>query len=583
MLNKICLIIVAIITVNSIIAQSTNKLLKYLSNNESKVIEKVNMPGEVYKITDKVSGRSTYKNLGEYKPKNKIHKTTVAVDTTVIYPDLVDTIQFEGMYKYWTTIDIGTIGPIPIIAGDVNENGRAELYGERYNTYQHINERSIYEYNPDIKAFEYKADLPWDSITYYVDFTQIYDINMDGKKEIFITGSEQIYDSIQALDVARTFKLSDSTNLPTEIDFDYRQCNQMNDPLWGEYDNREGTDLFYCGESCDLRVAAARYDKNTNSAETVFVYLVPDSIFYLAGTSNCDIDNDGFADLVTGGLRGDVVVFEYQEDIENYKDVWYGDAGTYNVYIHFYTNDIDKNGKKEFWVGGAAFYDGVPKTKLTCFEAIGNNKYEAQHVIEIDNRFGFDAYNGFAVDIDKDGTEEIGLCLDQTFMILKFNGSENKWGFDLFYLKLNYTENSSYSGALMYDADGNGNKEILIQMDDDPPGLGSKKILTKIYKPTDLVGVAKTGKVLNSYKLYQNYPNPFNPSTTISYQLPKAAYVTLKVYDVLGKEVEELVNENKSAGIYNVTFNADDLPSGLYFYKIEAGKYSAVRKMMLMK
>ncbi len=86
-----------------------------------------------------------------------------------------------------------------------------------------------------------------------------------------------------------------------------------------------------------------------------------------------------------------------------------------------------------------------------------------------------------------------------------------------------------------------------------------------------------------TFKLEKNYPNPFNPSTTISYQLPKAAYVTLKVYDVLGKEVEELVNENKSAGIYNVTFNADDLPSGLYFYKIEAGKYSAVRKMMLMK
>jgi len=248
---KICFIVI-FVALGVISAQKNDKIIEKIKADKWKTIEKVNMPGEVYKITDKISGRSYYKNLGEYKPNHKLKKSIAVVDTTVIYPDIVDTTQFEGMYEYWTKVDIGTTGPIPIVAGDVNHNGRAELYGERYNSYQHINERSIYEYNPAIDAFEYKADLPWDSISYYVDFTQIYDINMDGKDEIFITGSEQIVDSIQPINVARTFKLDDSTNLPTKPDFDYRQCNQMDDPLWGEYDKREGTDLLFASSSSTL-------------------------------------------------------------------------------------------------------------------------------------------------------------------------------------------------------------------------------------------------------------------------------------------------------------------------------------------
>ena len=86
-----------------------------------------------------------------------------------------------------------------------------------------------------------------------------------------------------------------------------------------------------------------------------------------------------------------------------------------------------------------------------------------------------------------------------------------------------------------------------------------------------------------SFKVEQNYPNPFNPSTVISYQIPNNSFVTLKVYNILGKEVATLVNEEKSSGIYRVTFDASHLPSGLYIYSVTAGKYSQVKKMMLIK
>ena len=87
----------------------------------------------------------------------------------------------------------------------------------------------------------------------------------------------------------------------------------------------------------------------------------------------------------------------------------------------------------------------------------------------------------------------------------------------------------------------------------------------------------------DEFQLYQNYPNPFNPSTTIKYQIQDISFVTLKVYDVLGNEVAILINEEKLAGSYEVSFSATNLSSGIYFYKLQAGSFVETKKMILMK
>lgn len=87
----------------------------------------------------------------------------------------------------------------------------------------------------------------------------------------------------------------------------------------------------------------------------------------------------------------------------------------------------------------------------------------------------------------------------------------------------------------------------------------------------------------DKFNLYQNYPNPFNPTTTIKYSIPQENKVTLKIYDVIGNEVATLVNGNKPAGTYNVTFNANNLASGIYFYRLEAGNYISIKKLILLK
>lgn len=85
------------------------------------------------------------------------------------------------------------------------------------------------------------------------------------------------------------------------------------------------------------------------------------------------------------------------------------------------------------------------------------------------------------------------------------------------------------------------------------------------------------------HQLYQNYPNPFNPTTNIRYYLPSAGYVNLTVYDPLGREVKSLVNEEKQAGWYEVSFDGTDLPSGLYLYRLNSGTFSDTKKLMLIK
>ena len=99
--------------------------------------------------------------------------------------------------------------------------------------------------------------------------------------------------------------------------------------------------------------------------------------------------------------------------------------------------------------------------------------------------------------------------------------------------------------------------------------------------PTDVFG--NLNSQISAPILRQNYPNPFNPTTVISYQLPKSGYVTLKVYDELGKEIAVLVDEQKSAGFYNVTFNGSSLASGIYLYKLNVGNFTDTKKLIILK
>ena len=113
-----------------------------------------------------------------------------------------------------------------------------------------------------------------------------------------------------------------------------------------------------------------------------------------------------------------------------------------------------------------------------------------------------------------------------------------------------------------------------------PPSYG---YLQK-YQVDKVLGVQERKDLTPSdFRLEQNYPNPFNPTTRIRFEVPKQGLVRLAVYDALGREVKLLIQEIKSAGVYETDFDAENLPSGVYFYRLNSGNFTETRKMMFVK
>jgi hypothetical protein len=93
----------------------------------------------------------------------------------------------------------------------------------------------------------------------------------------------------------------------------------------------------------------------------------------------------------------------------------------------------------------------------------------------------------------------------------------------------------------------------------------------------------KSNEIPTSFVLYQNYPNPFNPSTTIEFDIPERTNVKLIIYDILGREVETLIDKELEPGKYKINFTATNLPSGVYFYTLRTPKFTKTNKMLLIK
>mgnify|MGYP005838438323 CR=1 FL=1 len=142
-------------------------------------------------------------------------------------------------------------------------------------------------------------------------------------------------------------------------------------------------------------------------------------------------------------------------------------------------------------------------------------------------------------------------------------------------MQLSEEGNSGESGN---DSDGDGIPYIPEQPDNLPPIFAAEATLNLGASSVD-----DNNSLPENFVLEQNFPNPFNPSTTIRYSLPSDNYVTLKVFNILGQEVATLINENKVAGNYSVEFNASNLSSGIYLYRIDAGNFTSVKKLTLLK
>ena len=324
----------------------------------------------------------------------------------------------------------------------------------------------------------------------------------------------------------------------------------------------------------------AEYRNDINNFQTVFS-IDTTSYVNLAGFAIADFDEDGRMEIIFCYEGSDYYVIEANSE-NNYELIFAGDLPLYFARLFAVTNDLDGNGKKEFWIASVDYLYEY-NTKILGFESTGDNIYKAVALIQIDElSTSLGTTYLQANDLDRDNKEELILNVGNHLLILKFSGSTNHHRYSIFYYKYaeaTQTGTDIYPSSF-YDLDDDGFKDIVFQMHTSNPE--NYLIAYLLRQNTTVTDAEQESKHLFS-TLHQNYPNPFNPSTSIQYAVSNRQFVSLKVYDVLGNEIATLVNEEKPAGSYEVEFDGIGLPSGVYFYRLTAGKFADTKKLILLK
>jgi hypothetical protein len=315
----------------------------------------------------------------------------------------------------------------------------------------------------------------------------------------------------------------------------------------------------------------------------------PNNIFFGRSVLGIgDYNNDGYNDFLvsipTMGRDTDKV-FLYlggKDSIDQKPYKIYGPLTFNNLTEIKSAGDLNGDGKKDFVISAnekAFIYLGTNDPIIFDASKLGQGGYVA---IGTGGDINDDGYDDFIVGntnyINPDsimvGVAEGfwgGKSIDISTAAFKIEG-DKKW--------FEYSKSMDIVG----DINGDGYADIFIIQPSYPdPNYPAGKLYIYSYKK--IVGIISkdNNDTPSKFGLNQNYPNPFNPSTTINYSLAKAGNVKLSVYDITGSKIVTIVNENKPAGSYRVQFNGSNLPSGIYFYKLEAGQFSQIKKMILLK
>jgi hypothetical protein len=178
-------------------------------------------------------------------------------------------------------------------------------------------------------------------------------------------------------------------------------------------------------------------------------------------------------------------------------------------------------------------------------------------------------------DVNGDTLHDIAIMTQQPGKLIVLNGLN---GSSLFEYTFGTTLNERGDRVIAINSiDTNLSKEMVA-------GSRDGRLICFSGGPNTVIGVnSNSRKIPANFALYQNYPNPFNPVTKINFDIPKSSHVNLRIFDVLGREVAVLVNENMKPGKYEAEWNASQFASGVYFYEINTDDFRDVKKMILIK
>ncbi|MFC2088163.1 FG-GAP-like repeat-containing protein [Calditrichota bacterium] len=338
------------------------------------------------------------------------------------------------------------------------------------------------------------------------------------------------------------------------------------------------------------------------------------SNFINAHDAKCgDFDDDGDPDIVGVNNSGSVVVFENNGSLSNWPSTVV--SSSFGGALSAFTVDLDKDddidivatasndnqiawwknngGSPSTWPKnviasnfvGASGIDVIDMNKDNQDDIISNAWKSNQVAYWICDSIQINTWSKYTVsnqldtsaairgsDMDNDGDIDIVAVGKIPGELVVYQNSDSVW--NTIQLQDNF-----YGGAdlAIADLDKDGDQDIIACASYLGLLYWWENTTINIIKENDIINV------FDNFILEQNYPNPFNPLTKINYQIPKSGFVSIKVYDVLGKIVDVLVNEKKLAGNHEINFNGAQLTSGIYYYRIQIGGYSETKKMLLIE
>jgi FlgD Ig-like domain/FG-GAP-like repeat len=579
-MKKISLFMVLILTLFPFVwlaaQQNSIEELKHNPNFEVKI--NADSTAEIYNKRTNLRWMKSIKNYTE--PEN-------ARDADLIIDlDTLNLVYWANLYYQWGEFDAANSWlDAKFIVTDANKNGKNEIYAiQVYENFpEFVFNGNLYENEVD-SLFAFQAEL-YDTIIPVYD---IGDITNDGLLDVVCRGFEN---------QLRVFKQDSSNGYIDKFDFIYHPFPavfQPNDVTFYDLDNDGVQEIIYYLDAGGDTVWSysnhvARYNPEINNYELIY-YHRPTPNWFTFGFATGDFDSDGKNNFSTGSIDGNYFIYEYVSG-DDVNVEYQMQLETVNAFLSVMSEDMNGNGKNEIWVGSdfsSSLYGGV--TRVFVLEPAGNGSYDLVYQIDIRGLFSGIYGRIRYVDVDGDGIKEIFLNNGTLVFCFKYSPQRNFY-LDFIIDTFDYSSDE-YDGTDVTDLDSDGTPEFIMQKHN--PGYHYQSIFWRRDKTVDVKEI--NNSIPDEFNLYQNYPNPFNPSTTIRFSIPQEAKVNIKVYDVLGKEITQLLNETRRSGEYEISWNGTDskgnlVPSGIYFITMfanpglpgEADSFQKTIKAMLIK
>jgi len=496
------------------------------------------------------------------------------IPTQVLNLSNIDTSITNSRFSSQGVIKIAGVAGYPLIINDLNNNGKMDFVGSyKIGISSSLAEVAIFE--QDSTSTFLLQKLYRDSLIYPLAVT---DVDNDGLNELNIRRTPRYFDNYESVSI---------DSYPTEFRFSHNMWTggggAVGSETFTDLDQDGFVEVIYLGDNtlCQEPLTfVAEYSPSQLGFQRIYEHCLSTGFTY--DYSIGDFDNDGALEFAAGTNHGEVHV------IENISNDHYGVSFSdtlfaVNANMSVATNDLDQNGKAEFFIASDGFYNGSPGLRLYWYEASDNNAYSKVRSLFLPGISGLGTSALTSADLTGNGFEELILSLEGLVLVLTWESSNQ---FNVFYINWWTQSGQRIESITAYDTNFDSKTDLLVSVVD----VQTSPLLKSYVLQQETISsvVPNETRFISSFKLYQNYPNPFNPTTRIDFKVERPGVYTLKIFGVNGRLIKTLWKRFSAIGLHSIEWDGTNetgshIASGIYFYRLFSEDNSQLKKMMLLR